>query len=518
MNITPLTPLTDLHICTNLDFSSNYENVIEFKDRQAQLNYFNSKTLYTFEKITPVKLYNSISVPLEADKLITASYMFFRNANFSGEWMFAFITDIQYVNPNNSVITYEIDSYQTYQFRMQIKSCFIERETVDNDAIGNHLIDEGLDTGEIVTYYQNTLPELKPSAVLVGATVNSDLTPAGAEFSGNVFSGIHLIPFDLDTDVQALKSFIKRAESQKAGSIIGMVQMPKKFAHASLNDGLVTMTKSFDKHYNNLDGYVPENNKLFCYPYNFLNVSNNNGVDANFKYEFFNSTSCGFELTGTKSLTPEIIMYPKSYKMGAGSTIDELFNFEEKLVLNGFPTCAWTSDAYLAYLAQNSIPTMVQGAGSVASSVVGNLLTGNVLGAVTGGVGSALNTALNAFSEGYKEYIKPPQAHGTTNTSANYARGIQNFTVTKKGITHWYAKRLDKFFKMYGYKVNYIGTPNLKSRTRFNYVKTSNCQIYGSIPNEDIVKLQSMFDNGIRIWHETINIGNYNLPNPIIKR
>ena len=40
-------------------------------------------------------------------------------------------------------IYFQIDSWQTFMFNVQVKECFVEREHVNNDAIGENLIDEG---------------------------------------------------------------------------------------------------------------------------------------------------------------------------------------------------------------------------------------------------------------------------------------------------------------------------------------------------------------------------------------
>jgi hypothetical protein len=73
--------------------------------------------------------------------------------------------------------------------------------------------------------------------------------------------------------------------------------------------------------------------------------------------------------------------------------------------------------------------------------------------------------------------------------------------VIKKEITDEYRKKLTDFFKMYGYKLNEVKVPNLKTRQHFNFVQTVGANITGNIPQEDIEKLVSMFNNGVTLWH-----------------
>ena len=51
---------------------------------------------------------------------------------------------------------------------------------------------------------------------------------------------------------------------------------------------------SITKQLETIDGYKPKNNKLFCYPYNFVYCTNNEGVHAVYRYERFNSEKMVF--------------------------------------------------------------------------------------------------------------------------------------------------------------------------------------------------------------------------------
>jgi hypothetical protein len=70
---------------------------------------------------------------------------------------------------------------------------------------------------------------------------------------------------------------------------------------------------------------------------------------------------------------------------------------------------------------------------------------------------------------------------------------------------------------MFGYKVNRVGVPNLKTRQKWNYLKTVNASVYGEIPHEDMDELQNIFNTGITIWHsdEFLKGNDYLQPNPI---
>jgi hypothetical protein len=65
---------------------------------------------------------------------------------------------------------------------------------------------------------------------------------------------------------------------------------------------------------------------------------------------------------------------------------------------------------------------------------------------------------------------------------------------------------------MYGYKLNEVKTPNLRSRQHFNFIQTVGANIQGNIPGDDIEKLKNIFNNGITLWHGDY-VGDYTKSN-----
>ena len=78
------------------------------------------------------------------------------------------------------------------------------------------------------------------------------------------------------------------------------------------------------------------------------------------------------------------------------------------------------------------------------------------------------------------------------------------------------AIKLDQFFDMYGYATNAVKVPNEDSRESWNYVKTDNVIINGSMPVQDMRTIKAMYNRGVRFWH-TADVGNYSLSNRDMK-
>ena len=53
----------------------------------------------------------------------------------------------------------------------------------------------------------------------------------------------------------------------------------------------------------------------------------------------------------------------------------------------------------------------------------------------------------------------------------------------------------------------------MKSRPHWNYVKTIDCSISGSVPSDDEKTICNIFDKGITFWKNGNEIGNYSLDN-----
>lgn len=232
-------------------------------------------------------------------------------------------------------------------------------------------------------------------------------------------------------------------------------------------------------------------------------VSNNQGSSATFRFEdFADVTDIDFEIVGSITPDPKIMICPKNYK-GIGGRVQEY-----GLTMSGFPFCSWNNDLYSAWLAQNSVTLGLTMAGATAGIVAG-AVTANPL-MIAGGVGAVINEV----GQIAQHSIQPDQARGNMGGgSLNTSLKTQDFFLSHMTIKQEYAKRIDEFFSVYGYKVNALKVPNVTGRKNWNYVKTIDVNIDGAIPAEDMAKLKSMYDNGVTFWHNPSSILDYSKDN-----
>lgn len=120
----------------------------------------------------------------------------------------------------------------------------------------------------------------------------------------------------------------------------------------------------------------------------------------------------------------------------------------------------------------------------------------------------------NKLAEVYAHSLSPYTAKGNTNGGdINTCSGRNGFSFYKMTIKQEYAKIIDDFFSMYGYKVNEVKIPNVTGRQNWNYVKTIDANILGDIPQEDMQKLKDIFNSGVTFWHNPNTFLDYSQSN-----
>lgn len=473
-----------------------------------------------------------ISTPIA--NIYNAQYMRFRNINFENKWFYAFITKVEYVNNGATDIYFENDVMMTWMGIFTLGECYIEREHVDDDTIGRHTIDEGLDTGEYICEQTIDTSYCNEYKIGVWRSYDPQYDSQGLDpLKQGTYVPMITNFFTMDsTGVDALTQLINTLTSQnRIDSIIAMKLVPTVFTgvNADSDTGPVKYSKDVPKPYeyfiNNTN--IPKNKKLFTYPYKYLALENSEGLSVTYKYEYFNtyppntnvSQDCNFRFRGSP-VTPEVAIMgiPHNY-------MNETWNYANACEMRNFPNVPWNVDTYKAYLAQRDSTLF----GDIASSALVGAARGAILGGGNPGAeltGFALGTLNGMQSTGFlrdilngltgnTQYIMPNETKGKANTDLMAQSRTKNFYFRKMCITPEKMKVIDGFFTMYGYKVNETKRPSMNNRTRFTYVKTKGCNVHGNLPSADARVIENMFDSGIRFWKSTATIGDYETANPI---
>lgn len=81
-----------------------------------------------------------------------------------------------------------------------------------------------------------------------------------------------------------------------------------------------------------------------------------------------------------------------------------------------------------------------------------------------------------------------------------------------------YLQIIDDYFSKFGYKINRVKLPNIVGRTNWNYVEIASTEEigYGDVPSTAMEQINTACRNGVTIWHNHTNLGNFSLDNSIV--
>lgn len=502
-------PNTTIKILKNVPLDNTYRNTLYFSDKTAQANFFTTKLKYNITNYSYQRQTKTLRVAILADNLFDCNYIMYQNTSYGNKWFYAFILGIEYVNNETAEITFEIDVMQTWFFDFTVNRSFVEREHSATDVIGDNLVTENLELGEYIL--NNPLPLegtglMYDYKIVMACTFDKNMNNVAGGYYGNVYSGLIYNVFDNSADAN---QFIEQATTEnKSDGIISCFMIPSSFV-VNRNEPIQDYEITFPKRHDNLDGYVPKNKKLFTHPYNFLYCTDLEGNYSEFRYEFFSGENCRFYVMGDMTCNPQAMLVPATYKNSG-------LNYNEKMILSGFPQCAFTTDTYKVWLAQNASSLAVNGISNaigVAGGLTAMMLTGGLVGG--GQVLSGITSTAQTLAKMNDTRSLPRQSHGASSSTLATAYLIKDFTFGKMSITAEFARIIDEFFSMYGYATHRVKVPNHNSRPQWNYIKTQNVSITGSVPADDMARLRKIYDDGITFWHNGNNVGNYSLNNSI---
>lgn len=558
-------PSTTVRVCQSIPLDNTYTDTILFTSKSAQESYFASKTKKTYSGLTYQRLASNSTtwaIFLEdvADYFYDCNYLCFQNGGFGNKWLYAFISDILYINENCTAITFEIDVMQTWLFDFEIKKSFIERMHVADDTISRNVVEEDLNFMQRYEYYYvensrlfegSTRPLdtdgefddhiIYDSIILVATSEDVDEEDEVLEggLIQNTYQGLKYIGFNAnDLGVGYCNAWLKRMnEGGKAGAINSISMVPSAgLTYSSGGNGKLNINiedpngnvgeKEYLINYSTLDDdYIPKNNKLFCWPYHFFSITTLDGQSYDYKYEDIiesdpvpGTTTMKFKFKFAFGTDPTYFMYP-SYYMKCNN------NYDYGVKLSGFPKCNWNFGVWENYYAQQDTNITLSMLGSVLGAVTS--ASGSVVsdaGSKKGlGVGAGLAIAqagLNTLQAGFSTIgglsvvkSQPDQSKGANNVGGvNYNMETMDFWIIHKRL-HWgYVVKIDDYFTKFGYRVNSTGVPNLHTRKYWNYLKLDQPSVTGNMPVGDMRMIKQILTNGITFWHTT-DVGNYDLNN-----
>ena len=523
MNNYLITPDSDIYLL-KCPLEIDSLNQIDFANATAQHNYFNGLTKILMDDATYVRKDGRLYFEGTFDTLIKYNYCMYRNTNYGNKWFYAFVTDMRFENNNVVSCNLTTDVFQTWMFDITLKPSFIERSHVakSSDTLGAYTYPENLETGDYKVYFQDKDSTTIPDCVIMGctidlATLTQSIPSSYCGMYNGLIAGCGYYRFDNFSQlVSALNGITSRGQQD---SIVTMFMYPSSMAplmsgsNNKVDTGETPMSKDYGiSRISSLDGYTPKNKKLLCYPYCYIRLSNGIGTSGIYRQEVWSLNNNNEMVVHADSvLCPggSIRIYPVNYN-------GTQYNYDEGFTLGKYPQISWSVDLYTNWEVQNGINLFGTPLTATDSGVFGGL-TKATFNASSGNLDETmtnLGQVFTAMNEQYRHAVVPPTIGGNLNSGdVSAIVGSSAFQFQRCGIKQEYARKIDNYFEMFGYKINNVQTPNITNRSNWNFIKTIDVNIEGDIPQEDMQKIKSLFNNGFTVWHTTTHYLDYSQNN-----
>lgn len=509
--ISPFPQNSEINLYQGIPWGNDYKDIRMFISDSERNNYLSSKTLGQWTQCSIVRP-GFVKLTGQLNDVLSANYMSFVNHGITSAQnervFYCFVKSVNYVNINTVEVEYEIDWIQSYLFDFEYGECFVEREHVNDDTMGKWTLPENIDIGELVIASETLWTE--ESAVMVQiltdtVSVNEisnvvDGTTAQGYLIGNIGGLTDLLQAYNDSPERVVQlvmiaaSMINDGSLQKFTKEVAFTRAPFSFSFMG-------------------ETYIPQNKKLGCYPYMMFTVDNFGSQVEQYRYEDFGqaSNTYSFLVEGMPIPKPSMQCIPRNYK-GIGTVQQNCVTFEN------FPQCAWVTDTYKQWIAENGLSTLLSlGTTLTATGVnmAGSIATGDAIGFASAGLGAA-REGVSVYEDIQNHKLHSLQLNGSTaNSGLNYSRGWTGFRVTQFMIKPEAAKRIDSRLTRYGYRIDTPKKPNITGRQYFNYVKCNSVHVDGNIPVDAKSAMEKALLSGTTFWH-TNNMDTIYTSNPIV--
>lgn len=496
--------LSVLYICKGIPWDDNYKHVRLFESAEAANTFVLSKQAFNYTEFSFISKDDrtSVAVPGFSEQYRDCNYIAFLNSGYSTKWIYAFIQNVKYIADGTALIEYVEDYFTTWFYNCTIKPCFVEREHVTDDTIGANTVPENIVMGDPVAVaassinYPHTwymyVSQLAPHVEDMDLEI---IEPGGTKNKTSGFYKIRLGTLG-DTLDTLIRLYTHKGMLEAINSVFALTDVD--------TIGEAITIQPIDT-FGGLAGYAPKNNKLLCYPYNYLTVVMP-GSEQLYRYEYFSNRSPMFRLREPQYPGASSYVYPIGYELIPGT---DVFNIEHSIITGAYPTASFGASQFQNYLAQMG-PSIAIGLVGNIGSIVGGYYSGNASTAVSG-----VSSIANTVADVYRHSLVSETVKGTQSVSNLLYENALVVRFKNMQIRPEYAKIIDDYLSAFGYKVCRIKQPNITGRNSWNFVKTIDCVIDGNAPDYAIKNIRSLFDRGITLWHSN-DVGNYELNNGIV--
>lgn len=539
---------SQLDILTNIPLTPSLNHQLFFSSVNERDKYFDTHIKISWNDFKYIREENTIKIAGTETEYYNVNYIRFKNNETNGMWIYAFVLSTEYVNLNTTRLNFKVDAWQTYFNFLTIKDCDIERTHVNTDDWQSYVLNEGLDVGDYRLFSDHyALSFFSIDGALIMSTI--DLVTSGGTVdnpiinsaTGGLYNGSpSACSLYYTTDIRGVMSGLSEYP-WVAGGIIGIYSVSSQmfnggFDYQNSRMGFsigVIGESSKPRTYNgfmSLSHLLPNvvNKKLWVYPYSYFDVVSTSGDKITLKPELISGDKIEANIICSLIPTPSLLLTITNY-MG----VESIDLTAVSLTFNSFPSFPCINDQYtLAKEQAKSMENLIasQNRQNLQRELYGGF--GRIIGSgFSGDVGQVVNATVNSVESvangaimeqqraerarlSQSQIITAPQLCGNSNASS--CASILAFYPTVSFLIRSYTlippmlNNIDRYFTVYGYKVNQIITPNFtRGSRRYRYIKCNHVNMYGNIPQVFLEEIRAMFLQGVTLWYDYENVGVY---------
>lgn len=554
-------PNTTIEIMQGVPLESEQLNQLYFDTKAKRDEYFNGRVVYT----VPNTMYQransgSVKVQLPIGKLMQCNYMRFKNTSFENRYIYCFITDVDYISNEVTLVRYGIDYVQTLSFwssnstMFNFNECVIEREHTVSDRLFEHLLPEGinpqLETAKITNQFFTVKIRVCVTYFYTGGEIKdytNDIVALGFERRGALGGDVNAMFFKDYSLGNQTAGELSSVGATITSDVTTLQTYGVNITYASYIISPDTTTPTVAKAYDyTLDVTEPpltfgvaeiKNKKLYSSEFHSFMYSTTDGNSIQYRPELLVNTS-----GGTQKIFGQFV-----YQSGATSTITFYPNYESgsyvyspsegkfsgkanqgkalSLSLTASPNISsdsfadWVGTEYNSLVTKSIGSIIADGVNSIAKvgASASNFSSGSFAQTSVLAVGQQAASAIKTASTFQANIQQAASAQDSTKLSTGNLESVVTnrvgFIVYEMTPNIETLKEIDSYFTVYGYQVNRVAKPTLNNRPQFTYVQTEKCTINESVPNSFKSAVEQLFNRGITFWKNPANVGNYSLDN-----
>lgn len=473
-------------------------------------------------------------------KLLQCDSVLYKNEETEDSfWIFGNILGVEWKNPDCSFVSFKIDYFMTYQYRIDWDKSYamVEREHVKEDwaSDGGNPLFSNMGPSEDFGVHPDTpfyswTKSFTPDKVLLQSPYNSSAKPIfDGTLKGKLYNSLQAVSVSPN---EANDFFTKVAEEKSASinNIVGVYGIPSEWYETVFTAGSAYSPDESEQipSVNVAGKSFPSgpiefrNAKCWSSEFVTIRLMSSEGQTIDFNPQWFGNDQDDYTVRWRAHGAGGMFGACQCTLENKNGTFNWYAWNDFIVALTELPSCPWTGDGFTNWAKVNKTATEFNGFLSVFNHI--NAAAGGVLGVAqdivsgSGSVSGEISGALGAIGQlgsavgaglSMAAKINQQKSNGATvrgvgsfSPLTDVSAGEWGFKVIYYGVQQYLMQSIDSYFDRFGYRINKLKKIEIENRPIWTFVKTAECHVTPStgIPYIAQQEINKMFNRGATFW------------------